>query len=112
MPMIIPPKDLGEKMAAEKAANITALMAVELATAKIHAEIGTGGSIAGWSINDLPVSHNLSAPTGELQQALLTHCYEWAKAHPKQFLANCLSVPYADSYYSPRIRRAVKRWLE
>lgn len=111
MPMIIPASNSGEKMAAEKAANIAALMAVELATAKIHAEIGTGGSIAGWSINGLPVSHNLSAPTGELQQALLSHCREWAKTHPQQFLANCLSVPYADSYYAPRIRRAVKRWL-
>ncbi len=79
--------------AAQEAAHIEAISAVDLATARISAYIGTGGEISSWSIGGVYLTGNMNPifRNWEGYDLVLQYCKEWAKANPKQFLANCLA---------------------
>lgn len=78
--------------AAEEAAHLAAIYAVDLATARISAYIGTGGEISNWNIGGVYLTGNMNPifRNWEGYDLVLQHCKAWAKANQKQFLKNCL----------------------
>ena len=78
--------------AAQEAAHLEAIYAVDLTTARISAYIGTSGEISNWNIGGVYLTGNMNPifRNWEGYDLVLQHCKAWAKANQKQFLKNCL----------------------
>jgi len=91
--------------AEKEAAHLAEISAIDLANARISAYIDCDGTFSSWKINSTYLSGNMNPIFRDWEgyDLVLGYCVQWAKAHPKQFLENCLKD-------SPNTRNRVKMY--